>query len=134
MKRNASRRVPRRSTAEFDVCRVDALGALQLVLAAKDSLHAHCKDRVGADILEQCIAHLKQRYDLSDPEVSGVAARPESSLPALVRLLVYVHTDAVDNLNDVRCAELLNCCVRHLLQSYDIRQEHLYRREVFTSH
>ena len=123
-----------RSIPDLGPARADALGILQLLHSAKASAAIHCVDDVCAGILEKCIWHLQKQHSLSQSDVGNDLMWAETSLPALLRLLDYAQAEVKDCLNDAPCSEHLKECIEHLIQIHEGSQEHLQKREVFTSH
>jgi len=87
-----------------------------LLTAARVSANASCGDGLCVHLIDQCIAHLSEQYDLPSVEPDEGEMWTEGSLAALVRLVIYVHAEVSEILHDRRAENLLKQCIDHLLQ------------------
>jgi len=100
----------------IDLPTSEILAILQLLGSAQVSVTMH-GDSFCAGLLDQCAAHLRERYGFSGAERSIDPVWAESSLPALVHLLIYVQAEVEDKLSDPGCVATLDQCIDRLLQT-----------------
>ncbi|HEX2654831.1 MAG TPA: hypothetical protein VHN11_14400 [Xanthobacteraceae bacterium] len=96
--------------------RADALGVLNLLLSAKASIRTNHADAPCVDILDECIARLEDKHQVSPSDLSNSLVWTEFGLPVLLRLLSYAQAELEETLQDEASADLLNKCIAHLLQ------------------
>lgn len=94
-----------------------AFGVATLLTSIKPSVRTFTDDDVCLRLIDECIVHLRTRYGVKTEECGGRTGG-DTSFTALVRLLLYVRSELVDELNDERCANLLQGCVEHLLTTH----------------
>jgi hypothetical protein len=111
--------------ADIDLPESDVQAILELLISARLSVESH-GDSFCAGILEQCAAQLRQRHGLSATPQGGDPVWSESSLPALVHLLIYVQAEVEEKLCDPKCAAALDQCIDRLLQTHRPRPEELH--------
>jgi hypothetical protein len=109
----------------------EILAILQLLGSAQMSVANH-GDSFCAGLLDQCAAHLRERYGISGGERSIDPVWAESSLPALVHLLIYVQAEVEVKLSDPGCAAALDQCIDRLLQTCEPQHDEFGR--VVTAH
>jgi hypothetical protein len=117
--------------ANIDLSASDVPAILQLLGSAGESIRNH-GDGFCAGLLGQCAAHLRERYGLEAGRADGLPWR-DSSLPALVHLLIYVRAEVKEKLRDPACVAALDRCVDRLLQMHVVLPEQGCGRAV-TSH
>jgi len=105
--------------------RAHALSMLELLLSAQAAAELHLVDKVCMTRLDKCVERLRALHALSKPEVVEEFVAVESSLPGLLRLLVYLQVEAADGLKDAICATHLQECVTALLQAHRLSAEEL---------
>lgn len=110
---------------DIDLPESDIRAILDLLISARLSVESH-GDNFCAGILEQCAAQLRQRHGLSATQPGGDPVWFESSLPALVHLLIYVQAEVEEKLCDPNCAAALDQCIDRLLQTHRPRPEELH--------
>ena len=103
--------------ADIDLPRSDAEAILELLGSAQLSVESH-GDTFCAGLLDQCAALLRERYGLRDMARCGDPAWADSSVPAVVHLLIYVKAEVNERLRDPACVEVLDLCINRLLQSH----------------
>lgn len=103
---------------DHDLRRSSADGIAVLLGAIQPNIRAFCNDEVCARLIGECLAHLRSRYRVPVPTTHKEAEVETASFAALVRLLLYVRAELVDELGEVRCANLLHGCIDHLLKSH----------------
>jgi hypothetical protein len=72
-------------------------------------------DTFCAGLLDQCAAHLRERYGLGATARRGDPAWADSSVPAVVHLLIYARAEVNERLQDAGCAAVLGQCIDRLL-------------------
>jgi hypothetical protein len=115
----------------IDLPTSEIVAILQLLGSAQVSVTNH-GDSFCAGLLDQCATHLRERYGLAGAERSVDPVWAESSLPALVHLLIYVQAEVEDKLSDPGCAAALDQCIDRLLQMHVPQSDDLGR--VVTAH
>lgn len=110
--------------ADIDLPESDVLAILELLGSAQLSVESH-GDNFCAGLLEQCATQLRRRHGVSRTQPSGDPVWAESSLPALVHLLIYVQAEVAEKLRDPECAVAIDQCIDRLLQTYRPRPEEL---------
>lgn len=88
---------------------------LQLLASAQLSVASH-GDGFCAGLLDQCAAQLRQRHGVSGTARGGDRVWVDSSLPALVHLLIYVQAEVEERLGDPACSAVLDQCIDRLLR------------------
>jgi hypothetical protein len=109
----------------------DVLAILWLLGTAQVSVRNY-GDELCAGLLAQCAAQLRERYGLAEAR-SHDDLWSESSLIALVHLLVYVQAEVRDKLDDISCALALSHCIERMLQTHMLHTDGSRDRAV-TSH
>jgi hypothetical protein len=118
MNNGNSRRPPADSETETESPLSSVRGVVMLLGAARASAIASCGDKSCVDLIDQCIAHLSEKYDLPAIEQGANQVWTEGSVTALTRLLKYVHAEVSEILNDQPGARLLTQCIDRLLQMH----------------
>lgn len=103
---------------EPNLKRRSANGVAVILDAIQPNIIAYCDDDVCAVLIDECVAHLRSRYRVSAPTFSADTEVKTASLAALVRLLLYVRTELIDELGEIRCANLLQACIDHILKNH----------------
>jgi hypothetical protein len=93
-----------------------AEGIAALLVSVKSSADVFSGDDVCSFLIDECLALLRANYSL-DAE-SKPPANGETSFPAIIRLLLYVRAELIDELGDTRCADLMQACIDHLLRAH----------------
>jgi hypothetical protein len=75
-------------------------------------------DTFCAGLLDQCAAHLRERYGLGATARRGDPAWADSSVPAVVHLLIYARAEVNERLQDAGCAAVLGQCIDRLLRMH----------------
>jgi hypothetical protein len=102
--------------AESNELESNAKGVLLLLLSARASLLRHGASEACARTMENCVASFRMQYKLTGEDANDGILWEETSVGALLRLLVYVHGEVSKSLRDRRCAEQLKLCIEHLKQ------------------
>jgi len=110
--------------ADIDRPEWDVHAILELLGSAQLSVESH-GDSFCAGLLEQCAAHLRERHGFSGCRQNGDPVWADSSLPALVHLLIYVQAEVEDKLRDPACVEVFDQCIDRLLQTHRLEPEEL---------
>jgi len=116
--------------ADIDLPESDIEAILDLLGSAQLSVESH-GDNFCAGLLQQCAAHLRERHGFSGSRQNGDPVWTESSLPAVVHLLIYVQAEVEDKLRDRACVEVLDQCIDCLLQTHRPQPEEL---RIVTAH
>lgn len=103
--------------ARIDLPASDAAAILRLLGTAQASIKIH-GDALCAHLLAQCESDLRERYGLEALERRNDPARSDSSMPALLHLLIYVQAEMRDKLGEVQCTHALNRCIDRLLHTH----------------
>jgi hypothetical protein len=115
MKREARMTTLAGLRVDIDLPSSDIRAILQLIGSAQLSIANH-GDAFCAGLLDQCAAQLRERFGLGDTARSNDPAWADSSLPAVVHLLIYVQAEVTDRLGDPAWAAVLDQCIDRLLQ------------------
>src|SRR5690348_2381340 len=83
----------------IDLPSSDILAILEMIGSAQLSVTSH-GDTFCAGLLEQCAAHLREHHGFSGLPQSGDPVWTETSLPAVVHLLIYVQAEVTEKLHD----------------------------------
>jgi predicted NAD/FAD-dependent oxidoreductase len=134
MAREASRKTINQPVDEAADSRARALSVLELLLSAQASAEIHVVDKACMTRLDKCVERLRAIHELSRSEIDGDPVSVESSLPGLLRLLVYLQAEAADGLRDAICATHLQECVTALLRAHRISPDRLYSGERQSCH
>lgn len=134
MTRESTRKAFNRSTDEDTNSRARALGVLELLLSAQASAEIHHIDKTCIARLEKCVERLRTTHALSQPEVDAEFVWVESSMPGLLRLLVYLQAEAADSLQDAICAMHLQKCVTQLMRAHRLSADQLCAGEGRSCH
>jgi len=102
---------------DIDVPESDVQAILELLGSAQLSVESH-GDTFCAGILAQCAAQLRRRHGLSGTRQGGDPMWAESSLPALVHLLIYVQAEVKEKLRDPQCAAAIDRCIDRVLHTH----------------
>jgi hypothetical protein len=118
MERSLRRKAVPDSSIRCCPSREDVVRFADLLRTAKASATVYCPDQICLGLLDQCITRLAGWEEASRPGSDG-EARPREVMgfPALLRVLRYAQAEAVENLNDSRCADLLTECISRLTQT-----------------
>ncbi len=114
--------------------RARASGMLELLLSAQASAEIHRIDKTCMARLEKCVERLRAAHALPRPAVDTELVLVESSLPGLVRLLVYLQAEAADSLRDGICAMHLQKCVTQLMRAHRLSPDQLCAGEARSCH
>ncbi len=110
--------------ADIELPESDVWTILELLESAQLSVESH-GDHFCAGLLEQCAAHLRRGHGLTGSRQSADPVWTESSLPALVHLLIYIQAEVEEKLRAPACAASLDQCIDRLLQTHRPRPEEL---------
>ena len=114
MKREARSGMLAGLRSDIDLPVSDVLAILQLIASAQLSVTNH-GDAFCAGLLDQCSAHLRERHGLSATAHCGDPVWADSTVPAVVHLLVYVQAEVEERLADAACSAVLDQCIDRLL-------------------
>jgi hypothetical protein len=119
----------------IDLPASDAAAILRLLGTAQASIKNH-GDAQCAHLLAECESDLRERYGLAALERRNDSARADSSIPALLHLLIYVQAEMRDKLGDAQCTHALTRCIDRLLHTHQPYSERVQasRERVVTSH
>jgi len=67
--------------------------------------------------MEDCVSSFRLQHNVSDGEANEGIMWEETSIPALLRLLEYAHSELTGTLRDRRCAEHLKLCIEQLKET-----------------
>ena len=95
---------------EIDLPSSDILAILQLIGSARLSVSRQ-GDAFCVGLLDQCAAHLRERFGLGDTARRGDPAWADSTVPAVVHLLIYVQAEVEERLRDGVCVAVLDQCI-----------------------
>jgi hypothetical protein len=134
MTKKSQSRLSLGSMEAIELSRPVALGVVQLLGSAQVSLKTMCGDELCVRLLDKCITHLRERFGLAAGDPNFDPVHTEASLTAVVRLLVYVRVEVIESLSEMQCADLLNQCIDHLLQSHLLFHEQFGKPTLLVSH
>ncbi len=134
MTRESTRTSSNELTDEDTDSRARALGMLELLLSAQASAEFHRIDKTCMTRLEKCVERLRAAHALPRPEAGAELVWVESSLPGLLRLLVYLQAEASDGLRDAICSMHLQKCVSQLMRVHRLSPDQLCAGEARSWH
>lgn len=98
-------------------------GVVSLLASVRPSLSNYCGDDTCGALIDECLAHFEKRHGVR-PVWTAQAKGYEPSFAALVRLLLYVRAEMLEDLREERCANLIQGCIECLLRSHLHWQAH----------
>jgi len=116
LQKNIRRKTEITAAAHACPSRDEVIGVANLLLVAKGAVETHCRDEVCIALIDTCIDRLRTRYGLSRLGL-GDRLGECAELPAAVRVLQYAHAEAIENLSDSGCADLLAECIGRLTRN-----------------
>ncbi len=117
MKREARVRTLVGLRADIDLPTSDILAILGLLGSAQMSIASH-GDIFCVGLLDQCAGLLRRRYGLAGTVRGGDPVWADSSLAAVVHLLIYVQAEVEETLRDPQGAAVLGRCIDRLLHTH----------------
>ena len=102
----------------------DAPHLFKLLVSA--FLDLYCANQPCALALLDCASEFRRRHGISDSAIAGSTPWMQMNGANLVRLLTYVKEEAIEALQDERCAEDLGQCITRLMTIYHLPDAQLF--------